>query len=477
MLVTLLGTGSADGWPNPFCECASCVAERRSGRSRRPSSALVDGRVLIDCGPGATHAANAAGVSLRAVEHVLLTHGHPDHLDPAFLLARHWAGAVAPLHIWGPAHALDLCRDWVAPGSPVHLHVIEPGEHVVLEVAGRDYRVGVLPAAHSSGDGDRLADEAVLFVVTAPDGQRLLYATDTGPLPDSTVALIGGAVDAVLLDATFGDTLDHGTGHLDLATLPEVVDALRSAGVVTTSTHVVATHLSHHNPPTAVLRDRLGAHGVRVPDDLDVIDTTASPTLTGRRVLLIGGARSGKSAHAERLAAAWGRPVTYVATGGARPDDADWEARVAAHRSRRPRDWTTVETTDLASALRAGACGSTMLVDCLTLWLTAQLDELDAWRRAESGDAADIQADVLRRTADLVDALRASPADVILVTNEVGWGVVPATAAGRLFRDVMGRVNTEVARACDETILLVAGHRMPLEALAGPFLHDDAGEG
>ena len=418
MLVTLLGTGSADGWPNPFCECASCVAERRAGRSRRPSSALVDGRVLIDCGPGATHAANAAGVSLRSVEHVLLTHGHPDHLDPAFLLARHWAGAVAPLHIWGPRHALDLCRDWVAPGSPVHLHVVQPGEHVVLDVAAGDYRVGVLPAAHSSGDGDRLADEAVLFVVTAPDGHRLLYATDTGPVPDSTVALVGGAVDAVLLDATFGDTLDHGTGHLDLATLPGLVD-----------------------------------------------------------VLLTGGARSGKSAHAEGLAVAWGRPVTYVATGGARPDDAEWAARVAAHRSRRPRDWTTVETTDLVSSLRAGAGGSTLLVDCLTLWLTAQLDDLDAWRRDEAGEAASVQADVLRRTADLVDALRTSPADVILVTNEVGWGVVPATAAGRLFRDLMGRVNAEVARACDETILVVAGRRVPLEALAQPSVHDDAGEG
>jgi adenosyl cobinamide kinase/adenosyl cobinamide phosphate guanylyltransferase len=218
-------------------------------------------------------------------------------------------------------------------------------------------------------------------------------------------------------------------------------------------------------------------HGVRVPEDLDVIDTTAAPRLTGRRVLLTGGARSGKSAHAEGLAVAWGRPVTYVATGGARPDDAEWAARVAAHRSRRPRDWTTVETTDLVSSLRAGAGGSTLLVDCLTLWLTAQLDDLDAWRRDEAGEAASVQADVLRRTADLVDALRTSPADVILVTNEVGWGVVPATAAGRLFRDLMGWVNAEVARACDETILVVAGRRVPLEALARPSVHDDAGEG
>ena len=109
--------------------------------------------------------------------------------------------------------------------------------------------------------------------------------------------------------------------------------------------------------------------------------------------------------------------------------------------------------------------------------ISTTLDDLDAWRRDEAGEAASVQADVLRRTADLVDALRTSPADVILVTNEVGWGVVPATAAGRLFRDLMGRVNAEVARACDETILVVAGRRVPLEALARPSVHDDAGEG
>jgi adenosylcobinamide kinase/adenosylcobinamide-phosphate guanylyltransferase len=188
MLVTLLGTGSADGWPNPFCECASCVAERRAGRSRRPSSALVDGRVLIDCGPGATHAANAAGVSLRSVEHVLLTHGHPDHLDPAFLLTRRWTSRNDTPRV-GTAAGHGL-RDWLGPDSMVELHVLAPGDDAGLQTARGTYAVRALPAQHAHGDGDVMAEEALLYAITAPDGARLLYATDTGRSP-ATAGLLG----------------------------------------------------------------------------------------------------------------------------------------------------------------------------------------------------------------------------------------------------------------------------------------------
>ena len=82
MRIHLLGTGSADGWPNPFCHCDSCESERANGRSRTSSAALVDGVILIDAGPTATNAASRAGVGLGRVEHVLITHGHPDHLAP-----------------------------------------------------------------------------------------------------------------------------------------------------------------------------------------------------------------------------------------------------------------------------------------------------------------------------------------------------------------------------------------------------------
>jgi adenosylcobinamide kinase/adenosylcobinamide-phosphate guanylyltransferase len=463
MRITLLGTGSADGWPNPFCGCASCAAERDAGRSRAPSSALVDERILIDCGPTTPHIPATAGVTLQDVEHVLITHGHPDHLHPAFLLTRRWTSPRTTLHVWGPPLAMDLCRDWVGPDSMVELHVLAPGQDAHLTTAGGTYAVRALPAQHGHGDGDVMAEEALLYAITGPDGDRLLYATDTGPLTEATTGVLDETFDAVLLDETFGDKPDHGTGHLDLATLPGVLQSLRACGAVTSATVVAATHLSHHNPPTPILRDRLGALGVALVGDLDVIDTSRPGGGQARRHLVTGGARSGKSALAERLAGDRA-VVTYVATSGHRPDDAEWQHRVALHRERRPADWTTVETTDVAGVLASAPGNSVVLVDCLALWLTAQLDEIDAWRRADDGQTEQIRAEVFERMAALVDALAQCAADVVLVTNEAGMGIVPATASGRLFRDLLGILNTRVAAACQETTLVVAGIPLPLTA-------------
>lgn len=173
------------------------------------------------------------------------------------------------------------------------------------------------------------------------------------------------------------------------------------------------------------------------------------------RILVTGGVRSGKSHHAEHLLA--GHPeVVYVAPGpvpGA--DDADWAARVAAHRARRPASWTTRETGDVAGVL--AAVTRPVLVDCLGTWVTAILDEAEAWERP----ADDVAALVQDRLEPLVAAVRSSPA-VVLVTNEVGWGVVPAHRSGRLFRDLLGTVNRAVAEACDEVHLVVAGRTLVL---------------
>lgn len=468
MLITLLGTGSADGWPNPFCGCASCEAERDAGRSRAPSSALVDDSVLIDCGPTTPHLPATAGVTLQRVEHVLITHGHPDHLHPAFLLTRRWTSPRTTLHVWGPPLAMDLCRDWLGPDSMVELHPLAPGDDVELATVGGAYAVRALPARHGHGDGDVMAKEALLYAIAGPDGDRLLYATDTGPLTPATTSLLDGPFDAVLVDETFGDKPDHGTGHLDLATMPGVLQSLRECGAVTTSTVVVATHLSHHNPPAPVLRERLAALGIALVSDLDVIDTARPGGGLARRHLVTGGARSGKSALAERLAGELGT-VTYVATSGHRPDDAEWQHRIALHRERRPAHWTTVETTDVAEVLATAPAGSVLLIDCLALWLTAQLDELDAWQRVENGD--DVRAEAAARMTALVDALTSSAADVVLVTNEVGMGVVPATASGRLFRDLLGILNVQVAAACQETTLVVAGMAVPLAPARGARTH------
>ncbi len=169
------------------------------------------------------------------------------------------------------------------------------------------------------------------------------------------------------------------------------------------------------------------------------------------RVLVTGGVRSGKSRHAETLLAGR-RQVTYLAPGPVpTADDPDWAARVAAHRARRPAHWTTVETTDLPAALPTAGSA---LVDCLGTWLTAQLDELDAW---EWGAPPTFDARL-----DALVAAVAAASDLVLVTNEVGLGVVPAHASGRLFRDLLGTVNQRVGAVCDEVHLVVAGRVLRL---------------
>ena len=439
MDVRLLGTGSADGWPNPFCTCGSCTAERLAGRLRGQTAALVDGVLLLDCGPETPHAAQRAGVDLSGLRHVLITHAHPDHCSPAFLLFRSWAHAD-PLDVLGPADVIEAARMWVAPDSHVNFVVVAPGDR--LSVGAYDVRV--LAAAHG--------ESAVLYDVTAPGG-RILYATDTGPLPEVTVEGVRDAgFDVVLMEETFGDLLTHDTDHLDLGSFPEQVRRLRSVGAVHDGTDVVAVHLSHHNPPTAELARRLAAWGARVVEDGTVLGG-GSPVPPGPvRTLVIGGARSGKSREAERLLAA-AEAVTYVATAYPADHDDEWAERVRLHRTSRPPHWTTLETTDLVPLLEAD--GEPLLVDCLTLWLTRVMDRHDAWEDvtwAATGEKA-----VAEEVDALVAAWRATSRRVVAVTNEVGQGVVPDTPSGRRFRDVMGRLNAAVAAHTEDVRWCVAG--------------------
>jgi adenosylcobinamide kinase/adenosylcobinamide-phosphate guanylyltransferase len=173
-------------------------------------------------------------------------------------------------------------------------------------------------------------------------------------------------------------------------------------------------------------------------------------------VLFLGGARSGKSAAAEAraVAVAGSRSVVYVATAPLRPDDPEWTARITEHRARRPAGWQTVETGDVVAELRAAGV---VLVDCLSLWLTRVMDEANAW-----DGAAGAAAQVDRRCAALTGAWRAATGYVIAVSSEVGLGVVPVSAAGRLFRDRLGQLNAAVAQASDEVALVVAGRLLRL---------------
>jgi adenosylcobinamide kinase/adenosylcobinamide-phosphate guanylyltransferase len=174
---------------------------------------------------------------------------------------------------------------------------------------------------------------------------------------------------------------------------------------------------------------------------------------------VLGGARSGKSAEAERRLAAHPE-VLYVATSADRPGDEEWRQRIAAHRERRPAGWRTAETRDLLPLLAAPAGAPALLIDCLALWLTHTMDDLGAWddARWRSGAAADLR----ERVDALAAAVRATRRTVVAVSNEVGSGVVPATPAGRRFRDALGRLNAAVAAECEQVLLVVAGQALVL---------------
>lgn len=171
---------------------------------------------------------------------------------------------------------------------------------------------------------------------------------------------------------------------------------------------------------------------------------------------MTGGVRSGKSSYAERLLAGQDA-VTYVTPGyPADPQhDPEWAARVAAHKLGRPRSWLTLETMDVAEALRI--VDGPVLVDCLGTWLTRHLD-------AEGWDAPrdHIQRLLRERMDELAAAVAAHPGPLVIVTNEVGWGVVPEHRSGRLFADLLGWTNQAVGRAVEDVILVVAGRTLRL---------------
>lgn len=165
-----------------------------------------------------------------------------------------------------------------------------------------------------------------------------------------------------------------------------------------------------------------------------------------KSILITGGARSGKSALAERLVKRMGDTLVYIAT--ARAFDDEMKARIAAHQDRRGEEWQTLNApNDLVGALRESD-GLPRLVDCLTLWLTnLMLDERD----------------ILVETAHLLAAIKEQRSPVVFVTNEVGSGIVPDNKLGREFRDAAGALNQQVADACDEVYLAVSGQPLKVK--------------
>jgi adenosylcobinamide kinase/adenosylcobinamide-phosphate guanylyltransferase len=173
--------------------------------------------------------------------------------------------------------------------------------------------------------------------------------------------------------------------------------------------------------------------------------------LTSSLTLILGGARSGKSDYAEALAVQLGRRVLYVATAEARDDE--MAARIAAHRQNRPAEWRTLETPRRVGAALASLAEApeVLLLDCLTLLVSNIIVEL------ESEPQEIVEAAVAAEIDEIIAARQGLAVPMIVVSNEVGLGLVPPYALGRVYRDALGRANQRLAAQADRVLFMVAG--------------------
>ncbi|MEM8780693.1 MAG: bifunctional adenosylcobinamide kinase/adenosylcobinamide-phosphate guanylyltransferase [Cyanobacteria bacterium P01_G01_bin.49] len=173
-------------------------------------------------------------------------------------------------------------------------------------------------------------------------------------------------------------------------------------------------------------------------------------------ILVIGAARSGKSEWGETLASQLGKPVVYVATALANPDDAEWQARIENHRCRRPPHWQTLCIPyALCETLEQALPPQCVLVDSLGTWVANELEIDDrTWRG---------------KTTQLLKSVQQASVDLIFVAEETGWGVVPAYPLGRKFRDRLGQLTRQLGTIADTVYLVVGGHALNLTALGQPL--------
>ncbi len=328
-------------------------------------------------------------------------------------------------------HKIGVVARALQVNRPEAKHPVE----ALAKVGGFEHAAmaGFILAAASSRipvliDGVIACSAALTATAICPEARDFIITSHAGAEPGITASTSALGLPALL---DLGMRLGEGSGAI--LTLP----------IVQASAHILNEMATFED---AEVIDIKVSGETEIPD---TVQTSVPPC----RMLVIGGARSGKSTFAESRLPRDSR-VTYVATSQRNPGDAEWEERIRLHQARRPATWQTVETTDIASVLLADD-DSPVLVDCLGVWITRILDEVGAWAAAPGDEAW--QNDLRRHVNDLASAIRGTRRDVIFVSNEVGMGVVPDTPAGRLFRDELGRLNAAVGEACDEVWMCVAG--------------------
>jgi uroporphyrin-III C-methyltransferase len=377
------------------------------GRGREEVEACLAAGIPVEVVPGVTSAVSvpaAAGIPVthRGVSQgfcVLAGHVRPGDSRSSVDWAALARSGMTLVLLMAVDHLAAIADTLISAGLPAST----PGA-VVSDGWTRQQRVVTAPLAE-------LADAVKLAGVTNP-----------------AVVVIGDVAQL-----TAGDLIGPGAGS--------------PAGQTSPGSPAPSATQAPSDPPDG----GAGAQQSSAPVPGDAASSPNPRTRPAQRVLVLGGARSGKSATAEGMLAGDG-PVDYVATGTPPGSgDAEWDIRVAEHQRRRPPHWRTMETLALAEVL-AAPDGPPVLVDCLTTWLARVMDDCGAWDGDENAGRA-----LAARIDETVGAWRLTGRHVVAVSNEIGSGVVPGTASGRRFRDELGRLNASIAADSDEVWLCTAG--------------------
>jgi uroporphyrin-III C-methyltransferase len=420
-----------------------------------PDRAAVPGPagrvILVGGGPGADDLITVRGLERLLGADVVIT----DRLAPTGLLARLGPGVeiinasrapgrttlsydqIAALMIERARSGRTVVR--LKGGDPF---VFAHGAQEIQSCAAAGIPVEVVPGVTSATAAPALAG----VPLTSTDGAAGFTVVSGHRDPDDPACRVDWAA---LARCSTTLVILMGMRHL-----PAIAARLIREGVAATAPAACVADASLPaqrivRAPLADLPAAVRAEGLTSPATVIVETSLRRP---GRRILVLGGSRSGKSRHAERLLAGE-QAVTYVATAAGEADDADWAARIERHRQRRPAAWATVETTDPAKLLAKGDSGA-LLIDSITTWLAQVMDDCGCWLEQPPEDAG-------QRLAAAVDALvsawTAASVAAVAVSDEVGSGVVPATFSGRQFRDELGQLNQRLAAAADDVWLVTAG--------------------